>query len=205
MSRSLNISSGMTLKTKQIFHTKKKRKRNNVTWQNILPFLMRHRKDKVRVIETQFLDSYPPAPPRTRPFQNDFVNEQTLLMSNNDPESFHCAIGSILVLAQLFGILPVSGICSPSPLQLKFVKFSFRTIYTIFISVLVLIMAILSVVHMIKTLNSVTFEVKGGVGAATAGAMFYSNCLISTLIFFRLSPRWTTLQRDWRSMEQFID
>ncbi|KYN20635.1 hypothetical protein ALC57_07007 [Trachymyrmex cornetzi] len=70
-------------------------------------------------------------------------------------------MGPILVIAQLFGILPVSGILMPSPLQIKFVKFSVRTIYSVFISGMVLFMAMLSIIHMIKTLNSTTFEVQG--------------------------------------------
>jgi len=64
-------------------------------------------------------------------------------------------------MAQLFGILPVSGIRRPSPLHLKFVRFSLRTAYSVFINVSVLFMAILSVIHMIRTLNSTTFEVQG--------------------------------------------
>jgi len=78
-----------------------------------------------------------------------------------DPESFHCAIGPILAMAQLFGILPVSGIRRSSPLQLKFMRFSLRTAYSVLIIITVLFMAILSVIHMIRTLNSTTFEVQG--------------------------------------------
>lgn len=47
--------------------------------------------------------------------------------------------------------------------------------------------------------------ISGGVAAATAGAIFYGNSVLGLIIFFWLSPRWVTLQRDWRSMEQFID
>ncbi|XP_039303811.1 gustatory receptor for sugar taste 64e isoform X2 [Solenopsis invicta] len=197
MNGSLNINNNTTLKTNRILCTNSKP--NSATFQKILSFL---RKDKVQMIETQF--SEPPM--RARPFlQSGFLSGQILSPNNNDPESFHCAIRPVLSLAQMFGILPVLGIRRPSPLQLKFVKFSFCTIYAVFISTMVLVMAILSILHMIKTLNSVTFEVKGGIAAATAGAVFYTNCVIGQLIFFRLSPRWVTLQRDWRSMEQFID
>ncbi|EGI60658.1 Putative gustatory receptor 64f [Acromyrmex echinatior] len=122
-----------------------------------------------------------------------------------DPESFHCVMGPVLVMAQLFGILPVSGILMPSPLQIEFVKFSVRTIYSVFISGMVLFMATLSIIHMIKTLDSTTFEVQEGIVAATSGAIFYVNCVMGLIIFFWLSSRWVNLQRDWRSMELFID
>ncbi|XP_011881611.1 PREDICTED: gustatory receptor for sugar taste 64e-like [Vollenhovia emeryi] len=200
----LNVSDVM-FKTKRILAISASSKRSGITRQKILPFLKK-KKDKLNGIETQFSDSHPPSPPRTRPFlHSGFSGEQTLPANNNDPESFHCAMGPILVIAQLFGVLPVSGICKPSPSQLKFEKFSFRTIYTVFINALVLVMAILAVIHMITTLNSNTFQVKGGVASATAGAIFYTNSVIGLIIFFWLAPRWVTLQRDWRSMEQFID
>ncbi|TGZ56971.1 putative gustatory receptor 64f [Temnothorax longispinosus] len=124
---------------------------------------------------------------------------------SKDPESFHCAIGPVLAMAQLFGVLPVSGVCRPNPSQLKFAKFSFRTAYAVFINAMVLVVAVLAVIHMIRTLNSTTFEVKGGIASATAGAIFYGNSVIGLIIFFWLSPHWITLQRNWRSMEQFID
>ncbi|XP_011062451.1 PREDICTED: gustatory receptor for sugar taste 64e-like [Acromyrmex echinatior] len=165
---------------------------------------MRQKKDKVKKMETQFSsNSQPPVPnpPRSRPF----LNEQTLSISSNDPESFHCVMGPVLVMAQLFGILPVSGILMPSPLQIEFVKFSVRTIYSVFISGMVLFMATLSIIHMIKTLDSTTFEVQEGIVAATSGAIFYVNCVMGLIIFFWLSSRWVNLQRDWRSMELFID
>lgn len=45
----------------------------------------------------------------------------------------------------------------------------------------------------------------GGIAAATAGAVFYGDSVIALIVFLWLSPRWVTLQRDWRAMEQFID
>ncbi|KAL0121255.1 hypothetical protein PUN28_008729 [Cardiocondyla obscurior] len=194
----------MMLKTKRILSASSKK--GSATHQKSLPFLMRQRKDKVNGMGIQFPISQPPAPPRSRPFlHSGFPSEHTLTSSNNDPESFHCAISPILTLAQLFGVLPVSGICSPNPVQLKFIKFSFRTAYSVFILGMVLFMSILAIIHMIRTLNSLTFEVKGGVASATAGAIFYTNSFVGLIIFFWLSPRWGSLQRDWRNMEHFMD
>lgn len=44
---------------------------------------------------------------------------------------------------------------------MRFAKFSLRTAYAVLITAMVLVMAILSVIHMIRTLNSTTFEVQG--------------------------------------------
>jgi len=81
-----------------------------------------------------------------------------------DPESFQCAIGPILGMAQIFGVLPILGVSAPNPMKLKFVKFSFRTAYAISVTMMVLFMAILAIMHMIRTLNTTAFEVKGKLG-----------------------------------------
>ncbi|XP_011340003.1 gustatory receptor for sugar taste 64f isoform X2 [Ooceraea biroi] len=193
----------MMLKTKRMLTASSKR--NSATGQK-LPFLIRQRKDRIKEMETEFSQSFPPGPPKTQSFfRSSFRNEHFSSASNNDPESFHCAIGPVLVLAQFFGVLPVSGVLRPTPLKMKFVKFSFLTFYAASITATVLVMAILSIIHMIRTLNAKTFAVKGGIAAAMSGAMFYGNCMMGLILFFWLSPRWVTLQRDWRSMEQFID
>ncbi|XP_046825824.1 gustatory receptor for sugar taste 64f-like [Vespa crabro] len=146
-------------------------------------------------------------PLRTRQFlHNENVN--TLHPINNDKdseESFHRAISPILWWAQFFGLLPLSGISANLPSSLKFKKISFRTAYAIIVAVSIFIMAILSIIHMIKTLKPESFGVRGGIAAATAGAIFYGNGLCGTIMYLWLSPRWVILQNDWKAMEQFID
>ncbi|XP_070156540.1 gustatory receptor for sugar taste 64a [Polyergus mexicanus] len=197
----------MMLKTKRILTASYNR--TSATCQKLLPFLMRQRKDKTKRTETEFSESRPPGPPRVRPFlHNDLLNKISRIsvsVNSNDPESFQCAIGPILGFAQLFGVLPVSGVRAPTPLNLKFAIFSLRTAYAVSITMMVFVMAILAIMHMIRTLNSTIFGVQGGVAAATAGAVFYGDSVIALIVFLWLSPRWITLQRDWRAMEQFID
>lgn len=53
--------------------------------------------------------------------------------------SFHKAIGSILALAQCFGIMPVVGIKGKSAADLQFQWKSFRTIYSYILFVLMVI------------------------------------------------------------------
>ncbi|XP_043500317.1 gustatory receptor 5a for trehalose-like [Polistes fuscatus] len=146
-------------------------------------------------------------PLRARQFlQNDDVNSLPSVNSNEDSvDNFHHAISSILWWAQLFGLLPVTGISADSPSKLKFKKISFRTFYTILVAFSIFIMATLSVIHMIRTLNAEAFGVRGGIAAATAGAIFYGNGFFGTIMFLWLSPRWVILQNEWRAMERFID
>lgn len=41
----------------------------------------------------------------------------------------------------------------------------------------------------------------GGIGAATAGAVFYGNALIGATLMFRLAARWPRLMAAWAHME----
>ncbi|XP_003705354.1 gustatory receptor for sugar taste 64f isoform X2 [Megachile rotundata] len=120
-------------------------------------------------------------------------------------ESFYCAIGPILSIAQLFGVFPVAGIRSSSPSKLRFKPLSFLVIYSVFVIIMLLFTTIISVIHTFKVLNAETFQRDGGIGAATVGAVFYGNSLLGTILFFWLSFRWRSLQCEWRAMERYID
>lgn len=76
-------------------------------------------------------------------------------------ENFHCAIGPVLSMARIFGVFPVAGIRSISPSKLRFKIFSFITFYSSFIAAMVFFITILSVCHMLKTLNANTFHTRG--------------------------------------------
>lgn len=52
--------------------------------------------------------------------------------SNND-DSLHGAIYPLLFIAQIFGLMPISGIKSSSTTALEFKWKSFRTFYTLFL------------------------------------------------------------------------
>ncbi|XP_043464388.1 gustatory receptor for sugar taste 64f-like [Leptopilina heterotoma] len=122
-----------------------------------------------------------------------------------NPESFANAIGLVLLFSQFFGLLPISGIKSNLPEKFKFMRTSPRTIYTYIVIIGSLIMSLICLVHMVKTLNTSSFKVHGGISDATVGAVFYGNSLFGTILFLNLSPGWISLQQDWRAMEEFID
>ncbi|XP_034232466.1 gustatory receptor for sugar taste 64e-like [Thrips palmi] len=58
--------------------------------------------------------------------------------------------------------------------------------------------------HMALTLSADTFGVIGGIGAATAGAVFYGNALIGSVLLFRLARRWPRLMVSWANMEDLM-
>ncbi|XP_017879827.1 gustatory receptor 5a for trehalose-like isoform X2 [Ceratina calcarata] len=133
------------------------------------------------------------------------ANDSFAERAQNTMENFHCAIGPILCIAQVFGLFPVSGIRCPSLSKLQFKRFSFLTVYSACLALMVCFMTVISVIHMLKTFNTDAIQARGGIGAATVGAVFYGNSLLASVSFFWLSSRWVPLQYEWRAMEQYVD
>ncbi|XP_043276378.1 gustatory receptor for sugar taste 64e-like [Venturia canescens] len=147
-----------------------------------------------------------PSEPRSRSLlRAEGLTDFPTIADINDRESFHCAIGSILGIAQCFGVMPLTGVRTESPKKLAMKYFSFRVAYAMAIMIMLVVMSAISIGHMIQTLRADTFSIHGGIGAATAGAIFYSNSLLGTALFMWLCPRWIPLQRDWRAMERILD
>ncbi|XP_054011018.1 gustatory receptor for sugar taste 64f-like [Hylaeus anthracinus] len=182
----------MMLKTKLALTEIPTKSRNST--RKIWPFLVyNHDIEKLRI-------NY-----NANPSRQKFRDEHSHSMDAAIPESFHCAMRPILRLAQLFGILPVSGIKSQSPTELRFKIFSFLTVYSVFIIVMILFITVISMIHMMTTISAETFHTRGGIGEATIGTVFYGNSLLGAILFFWLSSRWTSLQYEWKAMEQYID
>lgn len=70
-------------------------------------------------------------------------------------------MAGILVSAQLFGLLPVRGVRSRSPLQLVFERRSVRVVWAAVLFVGVLLVELVSLRHMCLTLSADTFGVIG--------------------------------------------
>ncbi|KAF4517116.1 hypothetical protein B566_EDAN008874 [Ephemera danica] len=120
-------------------------------------------------------------------------------------QNLHATLGPVLVTAQCFGLLPVHGVLASSPRALHYQPRSFRTLYAHALLVSIALLALLSTIHMARELRSKTFSVLGGLGAATAGAVFYGNALCATWLFLRLAPRWGALMRRWTDIEFRLD
>lgn len=109
--------------------------------------------------------------------------------------TFHEAVGSILAVAQLFGIMPVHGIKAKNPSQLRFKILSFRFL----LSVIYIIGCMLSLsltVHWIATsklefgkLINFTFE--------------FTN-LVALFCFLELARKWPELIVKWYRLEKFL-
>ncbi|KAJ1523717.1 hypothetical protein ONE63_001551 [Megalurothrips usitatus] len=119
-------------------------------------------------------------------------------------ETFHEAMSGILVAAQAFGLLPVRGVRGPSPLQLAFERRSLRVAWAAALFSSIMLVELVSLRHMALTLSPDTFGRVGGIGDATAGAVFYGNALIGSVLLFRLAARWPRLMAEWAGMEEVL-
>ena len=78
-----------------------------------------------------------------------------------DPQSFHRAIGTILGVAQCFGLLPLAGVRGESPRMLRFKKVSLRTVYALLTIVLLFIMTVSTVISIVKIYQSDSIDHHG--------------------------------------------
>ncbi|XP_070501249.1 gustatory receptor for sugar taste 64f-like [Chironomus tepperi] len=109
--------------------------------------------------------------------------------------TFHEAVGSILAVAQLFGIMPVYGIKEKNPSQLRFKIFSFRFLFSI-IYIVGCMLSLSLTVHWIATsklefgkLINFTFE--------------FTN-LMAIICFLELGRKWPDLIVNWYRVEKFL-
>ncbi|XP_043276373.1 gustatory receptor for sugar taste 64e-like isoform X2 [Venturia canescens] len=143
-----------------------------------------------------------PVPPRaTVLLRTDEFTDQDL-----NRESFHCAMGRILRVAQFFGLLPLAGVTSKTPKDLTFNLFHLRTIYAMAISLLLMLMFISAIADTIlRQYYSASDKSQEHVGFGVWIIFFYGNAFLCTIFFMRLAPRWVIIQQDWREMERLLD
>lgn len=121
----------------------------------------------------------------TRGTRDDFLYNGT----------FHEAVGFMLSVAQLFGIMPVSGIRGKSPKTLKFKKFSIRFLLSIIFSIGLTWLLSLEIVWLYRS------KMEFG---KVVNFVFDSTNLISILCFLELATKWPQLMMKWNEVEKFL-
>lgn len=106
---------------------------------------------------------------------------------------FHKEIpSSVILLAQLFGTMPVSGILSTDTRNVKFKWKSVRVVVSI----------IFALFSMVETITIVKMATDEQITLGVAGALiFYSVCLFGNLFFIRIALHWPSIIRLWRRNE----
>lgn len=139
-------------------------------------------------------------------------------MASSVDGSFQEAIGSILVMAQCFGIMPVVGIKSNSTSNLKFQWKSSRTVYSFIAFLLTLIYAILTIGKTLSTTiefdrtsrfayfqyanNFLNFIQKIFIHAVNV--VFYGSAVYGMYCFGALARKWPKLMQRWEEIEAIL-
>lgn len=109
--------------------------------------------------------------------------------------TFHEAVSFLLAFAQCFGVMPVSGIREKSPRKLKFRKFSFRFILSIFYIIGIAFLAVLDI--------NWIFETKVEFGKLV-NLIFDTTNVASLIFFLELAGKWPELMVKWNELENFL-
>ncbi|XP_047354719.1 gustatory receptor 5a for trehalose-like [Vespa velutina] len=128
--------------------------------------------------------------------ENPEVSETNVSLVNNfNPatDSFHASIRPIILLANCFSILPVSGVNSPDASYLKFTWYSPKLLYTIVFFLSTTVMTVLNVLQFTTGINSMKM---------TTGLVFYGTSLIASLLFLKLAKLWPCLALTWEKVER---
>ncbi|XP_069702285.1 gustatory receptor for sugar taste 64f-like [Periplaneta americana] len=119
----------------------------------------------------------------------------------DNSESFHTAIGRILVMAQCFGLMPMRGVLARSPSEIQFKYLSLRMVYSSVFLIYLLIIVILSCLYIGREVTGHGTKFLKDIRSIIWGGVFYGNAFLATLLFLRLAPRWANLMDIWRGVE----
>jgi gustatory receptor len=109
--------------------------------------------------------------------------------------TFHEAVGFILVVAQLFGIMPVSGVRGKHPKNVKFRKFSFRFIWSILLTTGLSWMLVIEIIWIYRS------KLEFG---KVINLFFDSTNLASLFCFLELARTWPKLIVKWNEVEKYL-
>lgn len=121
-----------------------------------------------------------------------FLNAKSSVKCFYDEGSFHRAVYPILIIAQLFGILPVENISYKCPSRLEFTRKSFRYIFAVFVTISCGLEAISSITW--------TFKTRIEFGKLVI-LVYYITNFLSFFCFLRLAKIWPMLMSKWHEVE----
>jgi gustatory receptor len=106
--------------------------------------------------------------------------------------TLHRSIAWTLLVGQILGLMPISGIFNHDESNLKFQWKSLRFCYTI----IIFIGSILYVVY----ISSWMIKDKISLNSIITAILYISN-LLNAIIFFRLGIKWSELIKLWRCLQ----
>jgi len=112
------------------------------------------------------------------------------LFKNNGKLSSHFSV--VLIIAQIFALMPVRGITSDFAEDLSFSWMSFRTCYALIVSILFLITS----GYMAAFVMQVNFDFD-----SVETLVFYGSIFAISVAFFQLATKWPAVVQEWEMVE----
>ncbi|KAG4070182.1 hypothetical protein HA402_003872 [Bradysia odoriphaga] len=109
--------------------------------------------------------------------------------------SFHEAVRPVLVMAEIFSVMPVMNVTAKSPSDMYYSWTSFRNFYSI--TIMLLTFAFTVPVILVCLSHRLQFD-------SVVGVVFYvSNC-VARVFFMSLAMKWPALMQQWQKIEEKI-
>ncbi|KAM7355990.1 gustatory receptor 64e isoform 2-T3 [Cochliomyia hominivorax] len=106
--------------------------------------------------------------------------------------SFQEAIRPVLILAQLFAVMPLAGITSSSSYDLKFSWRFLRTWYSLLVILAFGFFMAITIAFVFRGVFN--FD-------SVEGVIFYASIFFIALTFFHMTPKWPVLMQQWQQVE----
>ncbi|KAJ9573599.1 hypothetical protein L9F63_009015, partial [Diploptera punctata] len=119
------------------------------------------------------------------------TKSSTSKIHTENVNSFHHVMSSVLITAQCFGVMPVSGITAPSAKQLRFRWWSIRTVFCMIVT--------------LGAFLNLTFSfmiMKSGISFEQSDNIVFFGCVTAMyMLFLQLARKWPNLVIQWENLE----
>ncbi|KAJ8676536.1 hypothetical protein QAD02_012323 [Eretmocerus hayati] len=122
--------------------------------------------------------------------------------------NFHQAVHPVIVIAQCFGLFPVSGIGSSKLSDLKFTWWSFKVLYcclSISGSLALILFDILFLFNTTAVYNEKKRARKIIIGGPTVRLVFSLTATLGTVLLLKLAQQWPKLMASWEKVEKELN
>lgn len=118
--------------------------------------------------------------------------QQEVNTSHTSNGGFHEGISSVLLMAQFFGIMPVSGIKAAKPTDLRLEWRSVRVVYSLLVIFGIFLMTAVTIYWLLSV------DIEFGRIVTT---IFYSSNLVTMILFLQLAQKWPGIMMRWHKVE----
>ncbi|BES96010.1 Gustatory receptor [Nesidiocoris tenuis] len=112
---------------------------------------------------------------------------------HSNEETVHCTLRPVLVVAQCITIMPIYGVLGKDHTQLRYSKYSLKTILSFAVTTVTCCLATLTTTVIWR--EGINYRVIGDV-------VLYVSSSLSMITFFYLANKWRSLMDEWAAVEE---